>query len=50
MGCQKEISKKADYVLVLKSNQGSLSEDVELFFSEQKPVKSKILSLAGIRR
>ena len=41
MGCQKEIArkivaKKADYVLALKGNQGSLSEDVELFFSEQK--------------
>jgi predicted transposase YbfD/YdcC len=41
MGCQKEIAtkivaKKADYVLALKGNQGTLSEDVELFFGEQK--------------
>ena len=41
MGCQKEIAKKivakeADYVLALKGNQGTLSADVELFFSEQK--------------
>lgn len=41
MGCQKEIAAKivekgADYVLALKGNQGSLKEDVELFFTEQK--------------
>lgn len=46
MGCQKEIAKKivakeADYVLALKGNQGSLSEDVELFFSEQNACKFK---------
>ena len=41
MGCQREIAqkildKKADYVLALKGNQGSLRDDVELFLSEQK--------------
>ena len=41
MGCQKEIARKivekqADYVLALKGNQGTLSADVELFFTEQK--------------
>jgi predicted transposase YbfD/YdcC len=41
MGCQRAISrkiieKKADYVLGLKGNQGSLREDVELFATEQK--------------
>ena len=41
MGCQKGIAKKiidkaADYVLALKGNQGTLSDDVELFFTEQK--------------
>jgi predicted transposase YbfD/YdcC len=41
MGCQREIArkvidKKADYVLALKGNQGSLREDVELFADEQK--------------
>ena len=41
MGCQREIAskvlaKKADYVLALKRNQGTLSEDVELFANEQK--------------
>jgi predicted transposase YbfD/YdcC len=41
MGCQREIAqkiidKKADYVLALKANQGSLREDVELFAAEQK--------------
>ena len=41
MGCQRNIAakivaKKADYVLALKGNQGSLREDVELFAAEQK--------------
>ncbi len=41
IGCQREIAKKivdkkADYVLALKGNQGSLREDVELFVAEQK--------------
>ena len=41
MGCQREIAqkiidKKADYVLALKGNQGTLCEDVELFVAEQK--------------
>ena len=39
MGCQKEIAKKirkkrADYVLALKGNQGTLHEDVMLYFSD----------------
>lgn len=41
MGCQRDIAKtildkKADYVLALKGNQGTLLEDVELFVTEQK--------------
>lgn len=41
MGCQRAIAgkiveKRADYVLALKGNQGSLREDVELFAAEQK--------------
>jgi predicted transposase YbfD/YdcC len=41
MGCQRDIAqqvinKKADYVVALKDNQGSLREDVELFAAEQK--------------
>jgi predicted transposase YbfD/YdcC len=41
MGCQKDIAAKirdnnADYVLALKGNQGSLHEDVELFFQTEK--------------
>ena len=41
MGCQRNIAqkiidKKADYVLALKDNQGTLREDVELFANEQK--------------
>jgi predicted transposase YbfD/YdcC len=41
IGCQRDIAqkildKKADYVLALKGNQGSLHEDVALFTGEQK--------------
>lgn len=41
MGCQRHIAekivaKKADYILALKGNQGTLREDVELFANEQK--------------
>jgi predicted transposase YbfD/YdcC len=41
IGCQcsiaqKIVDKKADYVLALKGNQGTLREDVELFAAEQK--------------
>jgi len=44
MGTQTEIakkirSKKADYVLALKGNQSSLSEDVQLFFDDPDIVK-----------
>ncbi len=40
MGCQRDIaqliiSKKADYIFSFKGNQGSLREDVEIFFKEQ---------------
>jgi predicted transposase YbfD/YdcC len=43
MGCQRDIAqtildKKADDVLALKANQGSLREDVELFVAEQQAV------------
>ena len=46
MGCQtkiveKIVSKSADYVLAVKGNQGSLSEDIELFFEEKLPHKMK---------
>lgn len=41
MGCQRDIAraildKKADYVLALKGNQGTLRADVELFVAEQQ--------------
>lgn len=41
MGCQRSIaekinSKKADYIIALKGNQGTLHEDVKIFVSEQK--------------
>ena len=40
MGCQRQIAqkvieKKADYVLALKGNQGTLRQDVEIFVDEQ---------------
>src|SRR6266540_5206591 len=46
MGCQRDIAqkiidKKADYVLALKGNQGTLCEDVELFVAEQKAASFK---------
>ena len=46
MGCQREIAakiieKEADYVLALKGNQGTLRDDVEFFFTEQKARKYK---------
>lgn len=46
MGCQRDIARKiidkrADYVLALKGNQGSLREDVELFAKEQKARRFK---------
>jgi len=44
MGTQKEIakkirSKKADYVLALKGNQGTLHEDVKLYFEDEEFLK-----------
>jgi predicted transposase YbfD/YdcC len=41
MGCQRAIAqkikdKKADYIIALKGNQGTLQEDVKLFAAEQK--------------
>ncbi|WP_250958073.1 ISAs1 family transposase [Rhizobium sp. CG5] len=41
MGCQRAIAqkildKKADYILALRGNQGTLRDDVELFVAEQK--------------
>jgi predicted transposase YbfD/YdcC len=41
MGCQRHIAakiieKKADYILALKGNQGTLREDVEVFANEQR--------------
>jgi len=46
MGCQRNIAskiieKKADYILALKGNQGTLREDVELFADEQKALNYK---------
>ena len=51
MGCQRGIAqniidKKADYVLALKGNQGTLRDDVELFAREQKAVAFKNTSVS----
>jgi hypothetical protein len=54
MGCQRDIArkvldKKADYILALKGNQGSLREDVELFAAEQKATVSGTPRSRGMR-
>jgi predicted transposase YbfD/YdcC len=46
MGCQRAIAqkiieKKADYVIGLKGNQGSLRDDTDLFIAEQRAVNFK---------
>jgi predicted transposase YbfD/YdcC len=46
MGCQRDIAqtiidKKADYILALKGNQGTLKDDVKLFVDEQKAIDFK---------
>ncbi|MSP04121.1 MAG: ISAs1 family transposase [Acetobacteraceae bacterium] len=46
MGCQRNIAtkiieKKADYILALKGNQGTLRENVEVFVDEHKALKYK---------
>ena len=51
MGCQRAIAqtildKKADYLLALKGNQGTLRDDVELFVREQKAVAFKDTSVS----
>jgi len=54
MGCQRDIAqkildKKADYVLALKGNQGSLRDDVELFVAEQKAVAFKDATISRVQ-
>ena len=49
MGTQKDIArriieKKADYILALKGNQGSLHEDVRLFFNDPDVAKNCFVS------
>ena len=49
MGCQRRIArkiidKKADYILGLKGNQGTLCKDVELFVEEQLSALLKVRS------
>jgi predicted transposase YbfD/YdcC len=50
MGCQRQIAekirnKKADYILALKGNQGTLREDVEAFFQKQKVLDFTLLKV-----
>jgi predicted transposase YbfD/YdcC len=45
-GCQRKVAakiieKKADYILALKGNQGTLREDFDVFVDEQKALKYK---------
>jgi predicted transposase YbfD/YdcC len=54
MGCQRDIAqkvldKKADYVLALKGNQGSLREDVETFVAEQQAAGFKDAAISRDR-
>lgn len=54
MGTQKEIaqklrSKKADYVLALKRNQGNLHEDVQLYMQDEE-TKKAIKAQGGYKR
>jgi predicted transposase YbfD/YdcC len=51
MGCQREVAakivaKKADYVLALKGNQGTLHKDIQLFANEQKATNFKDCSIS----
>jgi hypothetical protein len=55
IGCQRHIAqkiadKKADYVLALKGNQGTLREDVELFAAERRPTASRTPRPAAIKQ
>lgn len=52
MGCQRNIAakiieKKADYILALKGNQGTLCKDVEVFAEEQKALKFKDTTISS---
>ena len=52
IGCQRAIAqqildKKADYVLALKGNQGTLREDVELFAAEQIETQKELITVAA---
>jgi predicted transposase YbfD/YdcC len=54
MGCQRDIAskiieKKADYIVALKGNQGTLREDVEVFVDEQKALKYKDTTIKHAR-
>ncbi len=41
------LEKEADYVLALKGNQGTLRDDVELFFTEQKARQYKDIVISA---
>jgi hypothetical protein len=55
MGCRRAIAKKigdkkADYIIALKGNQGTLHEDVKLSSPSRKPENSRIRSSPAARR
>jgi predicted transposase YbfD/YdcC len=55
MGCQRNVAaeiieKKADYILALKGNQGTLHEDVEVFVDEQKASKYEDTTISTTKR
>jgi predicted transposase YbfD/YdcC len=46
----KIVEKKADYILALKGNQGTLRDDVEVFVDEQKARKYKDTTISTTKR
>ena len=55
MGCRRDIAtkiieKKADYIVALKGNQGTLREDVEVFVDEQQALQSWDTTIARSKR
>jgi predicted transposase YbfD/YdcC len=55
MGCRRAIAKKigdkkADYIIALKDNRGTLHEDVKLSSPSRKPENSRIRSSPAARR
>jgi predicted transposase YbfD/YdcC len=52
MGCQRDIAskiveKKADYIVALKGNQGTLREDVEVFVDEHAVTSREAMAFSS---